>query len=142
MKIKDFIQEINTYFKADALAVICYFGCAFGQNYYKKIIDIKEMDVMSCKLSRTKKSNEFIKAACLVVSELDSINKVISVENILFMLSKFDKELDVYCIDDCFNVDIYSSVSELCSIIDGAEDPDLEDFRNVHNDCSILEIIV
>ncbi len=142
MKIKDIILEMNS-FDANMLVVICYFGGAFGANYYRKVVNIKEISIVSSKLPTHQNSNKHIKVISLITSELNSDNKdIISVNDILFILSKFDKESELYCITDDFNENTYSSVSEIACIIDGDNDPDLKEFKVANREQSIVEIVV
>lgn len=142
MIIKDIIKQMND-FDANTLAIICYFGGAFSANYYRKIVDIKEIDITPSKSPTHQNNNEHRHAICFVASELISnISKIISVNDILFMLSKFDKSLDLYCINDDFNINPYSFLSEISCIIDGNRDPDLKEFRELNKECNIVEIVV
>lgn len=142
MKIKDVISEINN-FKTSTLAVICYFGDAFGANYYKKVVDVKAISIMSSKLLTYQNNDEYIKVVSLITSELDSdTSDIISINDILFVLSKLDKESELYCTDDDFNANPYFSISEIACIIDGNNDPDLKEFRELNRGHSIVEIVV
>ena len=142
MKIKSVLSEINN-FDGNTLVTVCYFGGAFSLNYYKKIVGIKQIDIMSDKLPGHKNIKELTKAICLVASELDNnIDKALCVKDISVTLDQFDPELELYCVDDNIDGIHYSFVSEICCIIDANEDPDLKEFRESNNKCNILEFVV